>query len=497
MPRTRRCRAARRGRPLRAAGLPPLLVLRYGFAPTKVAFLACTAWHDRPGRVARRPRRAAQRSTRSPRSRSTSRTFCCRFFKTSQFKRSCVPNAPKVGSGGSLSPRGDWRAPSDSEATVWLADVERIPGTRIRRRRDHGSPPSGPFPPRARRGHPRGCRGGAARLYRHRPAHHRAVAGAPAGAGRAPLPVDRRLLDAIDLTLDSPRVGLQPEANRIGVEVALRAQGGGPIQTRLSGSLLISESLRFEPSDNTIRLVDVQVERFVIDGLPASWQRQLDRIGKPLARGLLEDQVLYTLRPKDVAGLKRGCGRATCASPPAVSRSRSCRRALNRVEPLRGANMPAFAMRRHVGSDAVGQGRADGHRRRPDRVPADLEHRAPDPRRLAARLHRRQEQGLRHRDPERRDRRGDHRLLAAPARDVRRTRQRRGRAALRAQRRDRLRSGGDARPAVRQGDQGAPVHAGRRRDDLHRRRLRHPLGRAAQRRRRASRPSTTCGRSTR
>jgi hypothetical protein len=117
-------------------------------------------------------------------------------------------------------------------------------------------------------------------------------------------PVDKRLLDAIDLTLDSPRVGLQPEANRISVEVALRANGGGPIQTRLSGSLLVSEGVRFEPSDNTVRLVDVQVERFVIDGLPASWQRQLDRLGKPLARGLLEDQVLYTLRPKDVAGLE-------------------------------------------------------------------------------------------------------------------------------------------------------------------------------------------------
>ena len=117
-------------------------------------------------------------------------------------------------------------------------------------------------------------------------------------------PVDKRLLDVIDLTLDSPRVGLQPEANRISVEVALRANGGGPIQTRLSGSLLVSEGLRFEPSDNTVRLVDVQVERFVIDGLAASWQRQIDRLGKPLARGLLEDQVLYTLRPKDLAALE-------------------------------------------------------------------------------------------------------------------------------------------------------------------------------------------------
>jgi hypothetical protein len=117
-------------------------------------------------------------------------------------------------------------------------------------------------------------------------------------------PVDKRVLDAIDLTLDSPQVGLQPEANRISVELALRASGGNAVSGRLAGSLRVSEGLRFEPSDNTIRLVDVRVERFVIEGLPANWQRQIDRLGKPLAKGLLEDQVLYTLRPKDVAGLE-------------------------------------------------------------------------------------------------------------------------------------------------------------------------------------------------
>ena len=50
--------------------------------------------------------------------------FLYRFFKISQFKRSAIPNAPKVGSGGSLSPRGDWRAPSDSTAEVWLEELE-------------------------------------------------------------------------------------------------------------------------------------------------------------------------------------------------------------------------------------------------------------------------------------------------------------------------------------------------------------------------------------
>jgi NAD+ synthase (glutamine-hydrolysing) len=102
-------------------------ILRYGYAPTKVAFLAWTAWHDAarggwPEGMADTPHAYSMAEIKR-----FLRIFCWRFFKTSQFKRSCVPNGPKVGSGGSLSPRGDWRAPSDSEATVWLANVERIP----------------------------------------------------------------------------------------------------------------------------------------------------------------------------------------------------------------------------------------------------------------------------------------------------------------------------------------------------------------------------------
>ena len=55
--------------------------------------------------------------------------FLFRFFQISQFKRTAVPNGPKVGSGGSLSPRGDWRAPSDSSAAAWLAELrQNVPG---------------------------------------------------------------------------------------------------------------------------------------------------------------------------------------------------------------------------------------------------------------------------------------------------------------------------------------------------------------------------------
>ncbi len=101
--------------------------VRYGFAPSKTAYLAWAAWHDRGAGRWPEGSDVAREQYTLPEIKRHLRTFLWRFFKTSQFKRSCVPNSPKVGSGGSLSPRGDWRAPSDSEATVWLADLDRVP----------------------------------------------------------------------------------------------------------------------------------------------------------------------------------------------------------------------------------------------------------------------------------------------------------------------------------------------------------------------------------
>jgi NAD+ synthase (glutamine-hydrolysing) len=54
--------------------------------------------------------------------------FLKRFF-ANQFKRSAVPNGPKISSGGSLSPRGDWRMPLDAKADVWLEELaDNTPG---------------------------------------------------------------------------------------------------------------------------------------------------------------------------------------------------------------------------------------------------------------------------------------------------------------------------------------------------------------------------------
>jgi NAD+ synthase (glutamine-hydrolysing) len=99
-------------------------LLRFGYRPSKVAFLAHHAWHDR--RLSGWPDliEADRRNEYSlAEIKHWLSVFLERFFHTSQFKRSAIPNAPKVGSGGSLSPRGDWRAPSDAAATVWLEEL--------------------------------------------------------------------------------------------------------------------------------------------------------------------------------------------------------------------------------------------------------------------------------------------------------------------------------------------------------------------------------------
>jgi NAD+ synthase (glutamine-hydrolysing) len=101
--------------------------LRFGYPPSKIAFLAYMAWYD-PTRGAWPDIPVGLRNRYDiGEIKKHLRTFLHRFFKLSQFKRSAIPNAPKVGSGGSLSPRGDWRAPSDSDATAWLEELETVP----------------------------------------------------------------------------------------------------------------------------------------------------------------------------------------------------------------------------------------------------------------------------------------------------------------------------------------------------------------------------------
>ncbi len=101
--------------------------LRFGYLPQKVAFLAWHAWRDRTRGTWPDIPQAGRNEYPLAEIKRWLRVFAHRFFQLSQYKRSAIPNAPKVGSGGSLSPRSDWRAPSDGEAAAWLAAIDEIP----------------------------------------------------------------------------------------------------------------------------------------------------------------------------------------------------------------------------------------------------------------------------------------------------------------------------------------------------------------------------------
>jgi NAD+ synthase (glutamine-hydrolysing) len=98
---------------------------RFGYRPSKIAFLAHHSWGDRtrgsyPDLVPEDRRHEYDLATIT----RWLEVFLRRFH-ANQFKRTAMPNAPKVGSGGSLSPRGDWRAPSDASASAWIDELRR------------------------------------------------------------------------------------------------------------------------------------------------------------------------------------------------------------------------------------------------------------------------------------------------------------------------------------------------------------------------------------
>jgi len=105
--------------------------LRHGFPPSKIAFLALHAWGDAASGAWPEGLPEEKRVAYGlPEIRRWLRVFVGRFFGFSQFKRSAMPNGPKVSAGGALSPRGDWRAPSDTSARLWLEELDRnVPDT--------------------------------------------------------------------------------------------------------------------------------------------------------------------------------------------------------------------------------------------------------------------------------------------------------------------------------------------------------------------------------
>ena len=116
-------------------------------------------------------------------------------------------------------------------------------------------------------------------------------------------PVKQRQLALFDVTLEQPRLRLLPEENRVATEmtyaVGVALTGVAPVK----GQLELSYSLRYEPSDNTVRLNQVRVERLGVEGLSAAQAAQVKRIGGLMADDLLKEAVVHRVKPEDLQSL--------------------------------------------------------------------------------------------------------------------------------------------------------------------------------------------------
>ncbi|WP_434008735.1 hypothetical protein [Hydrogenophaga sp.] len=119
-------------------------------------------------------------------------------------------------------------------------------------------------------------------------------------------PRSQRYLDLFDVTLSAPRVRLMPEQNRIGTELAYSLGTSVLSERQMTGTLGLSYALRLEPSDATVRLANVKVERFDLSGLPRAYAGRAHQLGALLADKLFEDLVVHRL---DAADMRRLEGR--------------------------------------------------------------------------------------------------------------------------------------------------------------------------------------------
>lgn len=120
-------------------------------------------------------------------------------------------------------------------------------------------------------------------------------------------PFNSRYLELFDVSLDRPQVRLMPDENRIGTELGYQIGAARLGMRQTHGTLDLSYSLRFESSDNTVRLTQVRVEQFDVPGVPQTYASRANRLGGLLAEGLLQDFVIHRLKPEDLRAA-RGWG---------------------------------------------------------------------------------------------------------------------------------------------------------------------------------------------
>lgn len=112
-------------------------------------------------------------------------------------------------------------------------------------------------------------------------------------------PLDHRVMALLDVSLTQPRLRLLPQDNRIQTELryALGMLGAGT--RRVEGEMVLSYGLRYEPSDRSVRLKDVRVERFDVPGAPERADR-MSRLGSAVTEALVRDAVIHHFKPEEL-----------------------------------------------------------------------------------------------------------------------------------------------------------------------------------------------------
>jgi len=113
-------------------------------------------------------------------------------------------------------------------------------------------------------------------------------------------PQSQRYLELFDVTMTQPRVWLIPAENRIGTELRYSLGASVLSDRQMTGSLSMSYGLRFEPADATLRLDDVKVQKFDLEGLPKAYAARAPQLGRLLAQSLLQDLVVHRLEGSDL-----------------------------------------------------------------------------------------------------------------------------------------------------------------------------------------------------
>jgi hypothetical protein len=121
-------------------------------------------------------------------------------------------------------------------------------------------------------------------------------------------PFNSKMLEVLDVGVSSPKISFDAANNRINTALDLNVVGSGIVglltKREYKGGIDLSYGLRFEPSDNSVRMTDVKVGRLSVDGAPQLMERPISRLGVALAQKLLSDQVLYKVSTQDMEAAK-------------------------------------------------------------------------------------------------------------------------------------------------------------------------------------------------